>query len=82
MHSYKVEINALELIERKVAPDNRENTYSVITRYRCQCGGGEIVRYDNATQNNSFATIKCAECRRRLRPFAFVEGDYFKLTVI
>ena len=83
MYSYGVEIGGLVLIERREAPAFPENNkYSTITRYRCQCGGGEIVRYDNKGVGDRFATLKCPECRKRLRPFVGIEGDYFRLTLL
>lgn len=82
MNSYCVEIKDLAVLGIKNEDRNGEGAYSTITRYRCTCGSGEIEKYDAKRSGERFVVLKCAECRKRLRPFVTVDGGYFRFTLI
>ena len=82
MNHYYVEIAKLPVLGVNDGKVGGESRYSRITRYGCQCAGGEIVRYDSGNELGSFVVVKCAECLKKLRPFAEIEGEYFRLTLL
>ena len=81
MGFYYVEIGKLPFISKVEGKRDGKSIYTAITKYGCQCGHGEIVKYD-AASGESFARISCPECQKKLRPFAEIEGDFFRIYTI
>ena len=67
------------LIERKETYPDGANSPTIVTRYRCPCGKGEMVEENTIGFGDHFVTLECKRCLRKYHPFVDIVGDAFKL---
>ena len=53
------------------------NSPTVVTRYACPCGKGEVVDRNTVGFNDRFVTLECRRCRRTYHPFVDIVGCDF-----
>ena len=74
-----IKIKDLRLIDTAKEYPNGANSPTLVTRYVCPCGKGEIVERNTVGFNDHFVTLKCDECLKTYHPFIDISGFDFKL---
>lgn len=79
MESRYVSVKSLRHLSKKNEYPSGANSPTVVTRYKCLCGKGEIVKYDTVGFNDCFVTLACKECEKIYHSFIDISGEDFKL---
>lgn len=74
-----IEIEKIPLIERTEQYPDGANSPTVVTRYRCPCGKGELVEENTIGFNDHFVTLECKQCLKKYHPFVDIVGYDFRL---
>lgn len=74
-----VEIKSLKKIESKDTYPDGANSPTVVTKYVCPCGKGEIVDENVIGFNDRTITLECKNCLKKYRGYIDIIGYDFKL---
>lgn len=68
----------IKLGEKEEYP-NGANSPTIITRYACPCGNGEIVEYNTIGFDDHFVSLECKECLKKYHSSIDIIGAWFRL---
>lgn len=74
-----LKISELKEIKSKSLFARKENSLTVITKYRCPCGRGKIVEENTPGFNDHFVTLECKRCLKKFHGYIDIIGYEFKL---
>ena len=82
METYTVKISKLKKISEAEEYPDGANSPTVVTKYRCLCGKGEIVEENTIGFNDHFVMLECEECEKKYHPFVDIVGYDFRFDLI
>lgn len=77
MEKEYVSIKNLVLKSETAEYPNGANSPTVVARYTCPCGAGEVVERNVVGFHDRTVTLECAECEKELHSFVDIVGLEF-----
>lgn len=74
-----IEIESLPVIARTEEYPDGANSPTIVTKYRCPCGKGQLVEYNTIGFDDHFVNLECKKCLRKFESFVDIVGYDFKL---
>lgn len=74
-----IEIKKLKLIEDKDTYPDGANSPTVVIKYQCPCGKGQIVDENVVGFNDRVVTLECKNCLKKYNLFIDIIGFDFRL---
>ena len=74
-----IKIADLIKLEEKEEYPNGANSPTIITKYSCPCGNGEIVEQNTIGFGDHFVSLECKECLKKYHAFIDIMGMWFRL---
>ena len=82
MDAKYVKISKLKKISTVDKYPDGANSSTIVTRYECLCGKGEIIEENTIGFNDHFVSLECKSCEKKYRPFIDISGYDFKFYLI